>query len=122
MIGPKPPARLSPSAQKWWRTTVERYELQEHHLRLLQLACEAWDRAQAAREQLDPEGLTVSGSKGFVRPHPCIVIERDSRLAVARLLGELDLDAEPPVQERLGPPAILSNKGHVRRARETTDS
>jgi hypothetical protein len=29
MQGPQPPAHLSPSARKFWRTTVERYELQE---------------------------------------------------------------------------------------------
>jgi P27 family predicted phage terminase small subunit len=109
---PEPPCHLSPSARQWWQTTVEAYVLQEHHLRLLQLACEAWDEAQSAREQLGREGLTVRGREGGIRPHPCIAIERDARLAVARLVRELDLDVEPPASERIGPPAILSNKGH----------
>jgi P27 family predicted phage terminase small subunit len=108
---PEPPPHLSPSARKWWETTVEAYVLQEHHLRLLQLACEAWDRAQEAREQLERDGLTVPGREGGVRAHPCIAIERDARLAVARLVRELDLDVEPPVPERLGPPALFSNRG-----------
>ena len=42
---PQPPPHLSPSAKQWWQLTIEAYVLQEHHLRLLQLACEAWDRA-----------------------------------------------------------------------------
>ena|SRR5215471_21114670 len=110
---PPPPAHLSPSAQKWWQTTVETYQLAEHHLRLLQLACEAWDRAQTARERLEQEGLTVPGREGGLRPHPCVAIERDSRLAVARLVRELDLDTEPPVPERVGPPGLFSNRrGH----------
>jgi P27 family predicted phage terminase small subunit len=113
---PEPPPHLSPSAGQWWRTTVECYELQEHHLRLLQLACEAWDRSQMAREQLSREGLTVPGREGGIRPHPAVAIERDSRLAVARLLRELDLDAEPPAPERVGQPAIFSNRG-IRHAR-----
>jgi P27 family predicted phage terminase small subunit len=115
---PQPPAHLSPSARKWWEITVEGYVLQEHHIRLLQLCCEAWDRSQTARAQLDEEGLTVSGREGGVRPHPCIGIERDSRLAVARLIRELDLDTEPPVSERVGPLAIFSNRGgrHARKA------
>ena len=115
---PQPPAHLSPSARQWWQTTVEGYVLQEHHLRLLQLACEAWDQAQKARAQLEREGMTVLGREGGVRPHPCIGIERDSRLAVARLIRELDLDTEPPVSERVGPAALLSN-GRSRRARKT---
>src|SRR5262249_14392744 len=113
---PSSPSHLSPSAAQWWRTTVEAYVLQEHHLRLLQLACEAWHRAQEARAQLEDEGLTVSGAQGL-RPHPCVAIERDARLAVARLVRELDLDAEPPPPDRIGPPAIFSNRGgHARKA------
>jgi len=108
---PRPPAHLSPSAAQWWRSTVEHYEFHEHHLRLLQLACEAWDRSQAAREQLAREGMTVLGREGGIRPHPCIAIERDSRLAVARLVHELNFDAEPPARERVAPPAIVSNRG-----------
>jgi P27 family predicted phage terminase small subunit len=107
---PPPPAHLSSSARQWWETTVEAYVLQEHHLRLMQLACEAWDRAQAAREQLERDGLMVPGREGGIRPHPCIAIERDARLAVARLVRELDLDTEPPASERMGPPAIFSNR------------
>jgi len=108
---PEPPPHLSPSALQWWRSVVDRYRLEEHHLRLLQLACEAWDRSQEAREQVAKEGLTVPGREGGMRPHPCIAIERDSRLAVARLVRELDLDTEPPVSERIGPPGLLSNRG-----------
>jgi P27 family predicted phage terminase small subunit len=107
---PQPPAHISASARQWWQITVERFVLQEHHLRLLQLACEAWDRAQEARARLAQEGLTVPGREGGLRPHPCVGIERDARLAVARLLRELDLDVEPPAPERSAPPAIFSNR------------
>ena len=121
---PPPPSHLSPSAQNWWRTTTDAYILQEHHLRLLQLLCEAWDRAQTARAQLDAEGLLVPGREGVTRPHPCIAIERDARVAVARLLRELDLDVEPPASTRVAPPPLFSNdRGHRgRHARQATDS
>jgi P27 family predicted phage terminase small subunit len=118
---PQPPAHLTPSAAHWWRTTVETYVLAEHHLRILRLACEAWDRAQEARERLADEGLTVPVPGGGVRVHPCVAIERDSRLAVARLIRELDLDTEPPVPERIAPPPLFSNR-RGRRARESADS
>jgi P27 family predicted phage terminase small subunit len=116
---PQPPAHLSPSAHQWWQSTVEAYVLQEHHLRLLQLACESWDRCQTAREILESEGLTVKTEAG-IKPHPAIAIERDSRLACARLLRELDLDSEPPAANRYGPPGLFSNRGG--NARKTTIS
>jgi P27 family predicted phage terminase small subunit len=119
MVLPSPPSHLSQSAAAWWAAVVERYALEEHHLRLLQLVCEAWDRCQSARRLLDEEGLTVVGSQG-PKPHPAVVIERDSRLAVARLLRELDLDVEPPRGERIAPPAIFSNRGrHARKAQSS---
>jgi phage terminase small subunit len=73
----------------------------------LQLAGEAWDRSQQAREAIAKEGLTVPSGG---RAHPAIAIERDSRLAFARLIRELDLDAEPPASWRNGPPALHSNR------------
>jgi P27 family predicted phage terminase small subunit len=115
---PEPPAHLSQSASEFWRTTVAGFELQAHHLRLLQLACEAWDRCEQAREVLSREGLTARGERGAVKAHPAVGVERDSRLAVARLLRELDLDAEPPTPDRSGPPAIFSNRGLRHHARE----
>ena len=112
---PSPPAHLSPSARQWWQIVLDRYVLEEHHLRLLQLACEAWDRGQKARAQIDAEGLTVAAREG-VKPHPCIAIERDARLAVARLVRELDLDTTPPVPERAGPVGLFSNRRGGRNA------
>ncbi len=117
---PQPPAHLSPSARQWWTTTVAAYVLEEHHLRLLQLLCEAWDRSQAAREVLDREGLTTPGREG-TKPHPCVAIERDARLAIARLVRELDLDVAPPIGERIAPPSLFSNRGR-NRARKAADS
>jgi P27 family predicted phage terminase small subunit len=106
----QPPPHLSPSAREWWLTTVESYVLEPHHLRLLQLCCESWDRCQQAREILLAEGLTVQTAAG-VKAHPAVAIERDARLATARILRELDLDSGPPVSERRGPPSLFSNRG-----------
>jgi phage terminase small subunit len=119
---PRAPEHLSASAAAWWITTVERYVLEEHHLRLLQLCLEAWDRSQSARAQLDRDGLTVPHGDGGIRVHPCVAVERDSRLAVARLVRELDLDTEPPASDRSAPPPLASNNRTHRHARKAQDS
>jgi P27 family predicted phage terminase small subunit len=107
---PPPPDHLSPAMQAWWRQVMADYDLDPHHLRLLEAACDAWDRMCEARDTLREEGLTVTTKSGCKR-HPCADIERDSRLAFARLVRELDLDADPP-REQPGwrPPAIRSNR------------
>jgi phage terminase small subunit len=91
---PTAPPHLSADAQKWWRSTAAEYVLEDHHLRLLTEAAVAWDRCQQARAVIDAEGITVPGRFG-PRSHPAVGIERDARLAFARLMRELDLDGEP---------------------------
>src|SRR6266478_51155 len=87
---PGPPAHLSAEAKRWWRLVVERYELQDQHLRLLQLAAEAWDRAAQARQLLKRDGLVYRDEHGHPRKHPAVSIEEQARLAFMRLLRELD--------------------------------
>jgi len=107
---PKAPSHLSDSARIWWRSCVRKYELDAHHFRLLQLACEAWDRSREARLILDRDGIVFMDDRKNVRPHPAVAIEKDARTAFARLVRELDLDAEmPPAAVR--PPSIRSNRG-----------
>jgi hypothetical protein len=86
------------------------YALEEHHVRLLTLAGEAFDRAGQARELIARDGLVVpTGAEGGFKAHPAIAIERDSRLAFARLLRELDLDCDAP-RDKPRPPSLLSNR------------
>jgi hypothetical protein len=71
--------------QIWWRQVTADYALDQHHLRLLECAADAWDRMATARAELLRDGLTVKGRYDRV-PHPAVNIERDSRLAFARIL------------------------------------
>lgn len=108
---PPAPAHLSAAMQTWWNQVMADYALEAHHLLLLQGAAEAWDRLTEARTVLAAEGLTVATKDGSKKRHPAADIERDSRLAFARLLRELDLDAdEPPERPAWRPPAIRSNR------------
>jgi phage terminase small subunit len=97
---PRAPQHLAAATKKWWNLVVGDYELEAHHLRLLTLACSAWDRAEAARVALDKEGLTYADRFGAPRLRPEVAVERDARLAFARLLRELALDVEPPSESR----------------------
>ena len=45
----KAPAHLEWSTRRWFESVLAEYDIEPHHVRLLQLACEAWDRGQAAR-------------------------------------------------------------------------
>ena len=99
----KPPSHLEPATGLWWASTEAAYELADHHLKLLTLASEAWDRAMAARAVLDEQGMTFTDRWGQPKARPEVAIERDSRLAFARMLRELDLDAEPPTPARQPP-------------------
>jgi P27 family predicted phage terminase small subunit len=102
---PKPPAHLATATKKWWASIVEEYQLESHHLRILTLAAESWDRCLAAREIIDVEGLTYTDRFGAPRARPEVAIERDGRLAFARLVRELGLDASEPA-EPSRPPRI----------------
>lgn len=96
--------------QQWWRQVVADYDLESHHLRLLELAADSWDRVVEARETVRRDGMTVQGTHG-PRPHPCLGVERDNKVLFSRLVRELDLDEPVPSPARyMPPPALRSNR------------
>jgi phage terminase small subunit len=103
---PAPPPHLTPETADWWRTIVADYDLEPHHLKLLEAAADAWDRMVQARATVLADGLMVEGDRG-PKQHPCVAIERDARVAFARLLRELDLDAPVPAPGPYHPPPML---------------
>ena len=109
---PKPakaPGHLREPTRKWFSAVLEEWELQEHHRRLLLLAAEAWDRGQQAREAIDELGMVYTDRFDQPAARPEVAIERDCRIAFARLLRELALDVESPEDAR--PPGIGANAG-----------
>jgi len=85
---------LSASSKRWYREVVADYDLQSHHLRLLQVAAEAWDRLQQARAVIKKDGIVVADRYGSPKNHPALSTERDSRIAFVRAVRELDLEGE----------------------------
>ena len=105
----RPPQHLKPATRRWWSSVVADYQLEPHHIRLLSLAGEAWDRCTEAREALVEHGLTFTDRFDCPKPRPECAIERDSRLAFARMIRELALDDSESPETR--PPRISVRKG-----------
>ena len=101
------PGHLQPTTRRWYQAVLDEYQLEPHHRKLLLLAAEAWDRCQQAREALAEYGIVYADRFGAPHARPEVGIERDSRLAFARLIRELALDVESPGDNR--PPVITGN-------------
>jgi hypothetical protein len=100
----KIPKHLQRETKRWVREVVDGYVLESHHLRLLFASASAWDRAEEARQVIDEKGMTYYDRFQQPRSRPECAIERDSRLAFARLLKQLELDVEPPRESPGRPP------------------
>src|SRR4051794_23590428 len=116
-----PPSYLSPAMKEWWTAVLDDYDLDRHHLHLLEGACGAWDRMMEARTALDANGLIFNDQNNCPKTQPEVAIERDSRLAFARLVRELDLDEAPPPEPRGRPPGLRSNRTVKRRVLKARD-
>jgi len=103
MATQKPPGHLRPATQRWFTSVLEDFDLEPHHIRLLTLAAEAWDRGQAAREVVDANGMTFLDRFDQPKARPEVAIERDSRIGFARLLRELALDVDLPEEAPRAP-------------------
>ena len=97
----RPPKHLKPDTRLWWESVQLEYVLEPHHVRILTLASEAWDRCQQAREVIDREGLTYIDRFEAPKARPEVAIERDARLAFARLIRELNLDIDDAPESRI---------------------
>jgi phage terminase small subunit len=63
-ITQKAPKHLRAPTRKWFESVLADYELEPHHVRILQLAAEAWDRCQQAREAIKKHGMTFENKYG----------------------------------------------------------
>jgi P27 family predicted phage terminase small subunit len=76
------PKHLSREAKQIFNKLCAEYQIEDcAGTRILRVALEAFDRAQAARKAIDKVGMTVLDKAGQVKPHPLLPIERDSRAA-----------------------------------------
>ena len=103
---PRAPAHLESATAAWWLEVVTTWDLDAHHVRLLTLAAEAFDRSVQARKVVARKGLTFRDRFGQPKARPEVAMERDARLSFARLLRELDLDVDGPDADESRPPSL----------------
>ena len=97
---PKAPAYLSKETRKWYGQILTEFRLEPHHVRLLVLACEAWDEKESARATVAKSGASYVDRYGQPREHPAVGTGRQARIAFARLVRDLALDIESPAESR----------------------
>ena len=100
---PPAPKGLSAAMRTWWAETVRTFELEAHHLRLLQHAAESWDMAEVAHKVLRKEGATYLDRFGQPKERPEATTWRANVTLFKALCRELQFDQapEPPRSPRL---------------------
>lgn len=101
---PPAPWGLSNAMTSFWEEIMKAYELDPHHLRILQRACESWDVAETALKVVQEEGATFLDRFDQPKERPETAIWRASVTLFRQLLRELQLDAlaaESPRTPRL---------------------
>jgi len=96
---PSAPRHLSEASRAFWRSVVADFDLEAHHLAILERACEALERLREAQAAIERDGAYIPGRFGM-KGHPALAIERDSRTAFLRAVRELGLDLEAPPSSR----------------------
>ena len=99
---PTAPRHLSAASQRLWKTVVEDYALEEHGLRLLLLACEAFDQGEKARRVLAKDGLTTPTKNGQ-KTHPAVAVARNATMTYAQLMQTLGVNRRYRQPRRAGP-------------------
>lgn len=92
------PSGLQATGRRLWSRVVgdlpDGFEFDARELATLELACRQADDVAALERAVKRSGRVVVGSKGQPRLAQAVAELRQGRLAVARLLGEVELPAE----------------------------
>jgi hypothetical protein len=102
--GLQPPRTLGEAGRNLWERIVAEYDLSDAGgAELLTLACQALDRAEALREQIDADGEVIT-IRGVPKAHPAIRDELNCRSFIAKSLSRLGLALEVPSRPVGRPP------------------
>jgi phage terminase small subunit len=101
------PALVS-STERSTREVVETFELAGDQARVLQLAAEAWDMAQAASAEIAEEGITIRSATGAAKAHPAVATLNSAWDRFLKAVAMLGLNADEL------PVAIPEQRQHIR--------
>ena len=91
----KVPAHLGAAGRKLWEDLQLAYGVSDPPgLALLLSACESRDRVEAARAEIERDGLTQKDRFGMLRAHPACAVEHQARSSMIRALVQLNLSPE----------------------------
>ena len=102
----RPPKHLAKPTRTWFASVLQAYDLDETGIEILTLAAELRDRAEDARSLVASQGAIVTDRFGQARENPAAKLERDSKIAFARLMRELGLSVEDDSHR---PPRIIGD-------------
>jgi hypothetical protein len=107
---PSPPRALGQHGLHLWQAVTSEFVIEDAgSVELLVSACQALDRAESCREQIDQVGEVIKTKTG-IREHPLLKSELACRAFIARSIARLGLDVE--ATKAIGrPPQPLGWKG-----------
>jgi phage terminase small subunit len=97
------PQGYTTEARRLWRQVVQGWALDPPALVILDSACRALMRVRQAQELLGRDGIVMTDRFGQPKPHPAVLVERDSKQTLLRNIRALNLDLEP-LRDRPGRP------------------
>ena len=95
-----PPDYLGEESRVFWQEVCGNFYLEAHHLKILESVCTCWDRIVIARDEIAASGVFIKDRYGQIKTNPAVRVEDDSKILLARLLRELQLDVDLPDDPR----------------------
>jgi len=88
----QPPDDLSASAKRFWLDLTREHEIVEaHRLAILEEACRALDRGDAARKVIKKDGMVIT-TTSTKKANPALAVEAVARADFLRCVRALKLD------------------------------
>jgi hypothetical protein len=96
--GPAVPSGLGNAGRRLWTAILgdldDDYEFDQREMAILATACRQADTVASLERAVKADGVTIPGAAGQRRLNAAVTELRQGRIALARLLGDLDLPSE----------------------------